>query len=99
MGRQGEVRVAEMKSDQETLTREKSVSTAGFPLADIADVLRSEPALAWFLAQGMWLSQPVLELFWPQEQITQVAELLESVRRPAAVPEPAGGEREGTAGS
>jgi hypothetical protein len=84
---------------QETSIKEKPVSTAGFPLAEIADIIRSEPALAWLLAQGLWLSQPVLEIFWPQEQIAQVAELLESVRRPAAGGQSADGEGEGTTGS
>jgi hypothetical protein len=81
------------------ITSEDAISTAGIPLGEIADILRSEPALAWFLAQGLWLSQPALELFWSQDQITQVAELLESVQRPAVQREPAGEEREGNAGS
>jgi hypothetical protein len=93
------VLVTEKRSDVTTINGENPVSTAGIPLGEIADILRSEPALAWFLAQGVWLSQPVLELFWPQDQITQVAELLESVRRPAAKLQPSGGEREGKAGS
>jgi hypothetical protein len=82
-----------------TVPREDPISPAGSPVGEVVDVLRSEPALAWFLAQGLWLSQPVLEIFWPQEQIAQVAELLESVRRPVAEPKPDGGDREGNAGS
>jgi len=82
-----------------TVPREDPITLAGIPVGDVVGVLRSEPALAWFLAQGLWLSQPVLEIFWPQEQITQVAELLESVRRPANEPQPEGGDREGHTGS
>ena len=87
--------MAEKRLEKAAGVGQQPYSTAGIPLGDIADVLRSEPALAWFLAQGMWLSQPVLELFWPQEQITQIAELLESVRNPAAARQDAGGKREG----
>jgi hypothetical protein len=65
-----------------TVQREHPAKWKGIPLDDVVDGLRSEPALAWFLAQGLWLSQPVLEIFWDEEQITQAAELLESVRRP-----------------
>ena len=81
-----------------TVPQEAPINIAGIPVGDVVDVLRSEPALAWFLAQGLWLSQPVLEIFWPQEQITQVAELLESVRRPAPEPPPDGGDAEGHTG-
>lgn len=87
--------MAEKRLEKTAGVGEPLDSTAGIPLGEIAAVLRSEPALAWFLAQGMWLSQPVLELFWPQEQIAQVAELLESVRNPAAARQEAGGEQEG----
>jgi hypothetical protein len=97
--RQDKVRLVKKNPDQATTEKENPVSTAGTALGDIADILRAEPALAWFLAQGVWLSQPALELFWPSEQITQVAELLETVHRPAAAGKDAGGEREGNAGS
>ena len=76
-----------------TVQRENPARWNGIPIDDVADVLRSEPALAWFLAQGLWLSQPVLEIFWDQGQIAQAAELLESVRRP-----PSGGGQEGHSG-
>jgi hypothetical protein len=47
----------------------------GWPgLADeILGVIRSEPALAWFCAQGLILSQPVLEVFWTPERIERLA--------------------------
>ena len=58
--------------------RKDSMTLAGFPMEDIVDAVRSEPAAAWFLAQALWISQPVLEVFWPQEKIAILAELLES---------------------
>ena len=66
---------------------------------DVIAGLRSEPALAWFLAQGLWLSQPVLEIFWSQEKVAQAAEFLESIGRPVRERPSGGGEREGHAGS
>ncbi len=81
-----------------TVAREDPINLAGIPVGDLIDILRSEPALAWFLAQGLWLSQPVLEIFWPQEQITQIAELLESVRRATHEPTTGSSDREGHAG-
>jgi hypothetical protein len=79
--------------------REDQISLAGIPADDAIDVLRAEPALAWFLAQGLWLTQPVLEIFWPREQIAQVAEVLESVRRPALPRRLERGDREEHTGS
>jgi hypothetical protein len=79
--------------------REDPILLAGIPLGDVVDVLRSEPALAWFLAQGLWLSQPVLEIFWPQENIAHAAEFLETIGHPSRVPLPGGGDQKGNAGS
>jgi hypothetical protein len=79
--------------------RDDPIRLAGIPVGDAVDILRAEPALAWFLAQGLWLTQPILEIFWPQEQIAQIAELLESPRRPADAPQPVGEDREGRTGS
>lgn len=76
-----------------TSPQEDQISFAGIPADDVVDVLRSEPALAWFLAQGLWLSQPVLEIFWPQEKVAQAAEFLEFlvVRSANGNPKPAAG--------
>jgi hypothetical protein len=71
---------------------------AGIPVDDVVDALRSEPALAWFLAQGLWLSQPVLEIFWPQEKVAQAAEFLESIGRLVRERESKGDDRKGDAG-
>jgi hypothetical protein len=51
---------------------------------EILDMVRSEPALSWFLAQAVWTAQPALESFWPQEKIEALAESLESALGPAA---------------
>ena len=77
-----------------TLLKEDPILIAGIRVGDVADVLRSEPALSWFVAQGLWLTQPMLELFWPQDRIAALAEMLESVRRPAAAGEPPQGNQE-----
>ena len=66
------------------LLKEDPILIAGIRVGDVADVLRSEPALAWFVAQGLWLTQPLLEAFWPQDRIAELAEMLESVRQPAS---------------
>ncbi|MGD0174128.1 MAG: hypothetical protein ABSC61_06810 [Anaerolineales bacterium] len=76
-----------------TAPRQDPIRFAGIPFGDVVDVLRSEPALAWFVAQGLWLSQPVLEIFWPQEQIAQVAEMLETAGPPAPERQPDGCDR------
>jgi hypothetical protein len=47
-------------------------------MEDLLDVVLSEPAVAWFLAQAVWVAQPVLETFWPGERIAAFAERLES---------------------
>jgi hypothetical protein len=47
-------------------------------MEDLLDVVLSEPAAAWFLAQAVWVAQPVLETFWPGDRITTFAERLES---------------------
>jgi hypothetical protein len=54
-----------------------SIPVTGLPLDDILDAVRSEPALAWFLAQALWVAQPALEAFWPQEKISALAERFE----------------------
>jgi hypothetical protein len=77
-----------------TAPQQDPIRLAGIPVGGVVDVLRSEPALAWFVAQGLWLSQPVLEIFWPQEQITQVAEMLETAGSPARERQLDGGDRE-----
>jgi hypothetical protein len=81
-----------------TSPQEDQISFAGIPADDVVDVLRSEPALAWFLAQGLWLSQPVLEIFWPQEKVAQAAEFLESIGSPVRERESKAGGRKGNAG-
>jgi hypothetical protein len=45
---------------------------------EILRAVHSEPALSWFLAQAIWIAQPALEAFWPQEKLSAVAEFLES---------------------
>lgn len=77
-----------------TAPRQDPNRFAGIPVGDVVDILRSEPALAWFVAQGLWLSQPVLEIFWPQEQIAQVAEMLETAGPRAPERQPDDGDRE-----
>jgi hypothetical protein len=64
---------------------------------EILEAVRSEPALAWFLAQAVWIAQPALEIFWPQERITAIAELLESQRNipPGGTDAVSSAEREG----
>jgi hypothetical protein len=79
--------------------QEDQFQLAGIPVDDVVDALRSEPALAWFLAQGLWLSQPVLEIFWPQEKVAQAAEFLESIGSPVRERESKGDDRKGDAGS
>jgi hypothetical protein len=51
-------------------------------MEDILDAVRSEPAVAWFLAQALWIAQPALEAFWPREKVEAIAELLESKMEP-----------------
>ena len=47
-------------------------------MEDVSDAVRSEPAAAWFLAQAVWIAQPLLEVFWPRETVAAFAEALES---------------------
>jgi hypothetical protein len=54
------------------------VFMTGSMAEEIVRTIRSEPALAWFLAQALWITQPALEIFWSQEKITAIADLLES---------------------
>jgi hypothetical protein len=44
---------------------------------EILGVIRSEPGLAWFCAQGLILAQPFLEAFWTPERIEQLADRLQ----------------------
>ncbi len=46
-------------------------------LDEILGIIRSEPGLAWFFAQGLFLTQPVLEAFWPAERIESLAQTLQ----------------------
>jgi hypothetical protein len=62
--------------------RQNSAPMAKSILGEIVEAIRSEPALAWFAAQGLWIAQPALEAFWPPETITAIAELLESRKVP-----------------
>jgi hypothetical protein len=63
------------------------ISDSGSLAEEVIDTIRSEPALAWFLAQALWISQPALEAFWPQEKIAALAERLETKTNP----DPGGG--------
>ncbi|MGB7539206.1 MAG: hypothetical protein WBM17_11770 [Anaerolineales bacterium] len=58
---------------------QKTVSMTGDVAEEIIHWIRSEPALAWFAAQAMWMAQPALEIFWPPESITALAETLEAI--------------------
>ena len=70
---------------------------AGSVAEEVFQTIRSEPALAWFLAQMLWIAQPTLEIFWPQEKITAAADLLESKADPASGGKPLRpGEEDGT---
>jgi|WetSurMetagenome_2_1015567.scaffolds.fasta_scaffold331559_2 hypothetical protein len=63
----------------------------GSAAEEIVRWVRSEPALALFAAQALWIAQPALEIFWPAEEVAAVAEALESanrVPRGGAAPEP-----------
>jgi hypothetical protein len=57
---------------------EDPASDTGSLAEEVVDTIRSEPALAWFIAQALWISQPALEAFWPPEKISALAELLET---------------------
>ena len=61
-----------------TVGRKDSIPIRGSMAEEILHVIRSEPALAWFLAQALWVAQPTLEAIWPQEKITAVADFLET---------------------
>jgi hypothetical protein len=52
---------------------------------EIVRWVRSEPALALFAAQALWIAQPALEIFWPAEEIEAVAESLEPANRVSGV--------------
>lgn len=64
------------------VTQKDPLTMTGSSMKEILDAVRSEPALAWFLAQGMYIAGPVLETFWPREKIEAVAEWLESAAGP-----------------
>jgi hypothetical protein len=57
--------------------RRESDEPVGGPVEEILDLVRSEPAVAFFLAQAVWIAQPALEAFWPRERIEEFAEGLE----------------------
>jgi hypothetical protein len=57
---------------------QKTVPMTGAMAEEIIYWIRSEPALAWFAAQALWMAQPALELFWPPESIAAFAETLET---------------------
>ena len=61
-----------------TVAQKEPKTFAGFPLEEILSAARSEPAVAWFLAQALWIAQPALEAFWLRERIEAIAESLES---------------------
>ena len=60
------------------VAQEDPVPQSGSLAEELIAEVRSEPALAWFLAQALWIAQPALEAFWPQEKITAIADTLES---------------------
>ena len=70
------------------VAQKQSELTAGSILEEIVYWIRSEPGLAWFAAQALWTAQPALEIFWPSESISAIAEILET-RSPAAGETPA----------
>jgi hypothetical protein len=41
--------------------------------AEAREWIRAEPALAWFLSQAVYLTQPFLEAFWPSGAIERFA--------------------------
>ncbi|MBN1438735.1 MAG: hypothetical protein JW929_04920 [Anaerolineales bacterium] len=72
------------------IVKEETISMSGSAVEEILELVRSEPALGWFLAQALWIAQPALEAFWPQERIAALAERLErggesEAAEPAAV--------------
>lgn len=65
-----------------TVAQKDPMPSSGSLAGEVFDAVRSEPALAWFLAQALWIAQPALEVFWPQEKIAAVADLLETKADP-----------------
>ncbi len=65
------------------VSQEKSVPTTSPAVEEILHWIRSEPALAWFAAQALWTAQPMLEIFWPPENISAIAETLETMNSSA----------------
>ncbi len=61
------------------VSQEKSVPMTSPAVEEILHWIRSEPALAWFAAQALWIAQPALEIFWSPENISAIAETLEIV--------------------
>ncbi|MBN2084558.1 MAG: hypothetical protein JW748_04985 [Anaerolineales bacterium] len=70
------------------VAQKQSNQTAGPILEEIVHWIRSEPGLAWFAAQAIWMAQPALEIFWSPESISAIAEILE-IRSPLAGETPA----------
>ncbi len=61
------------------VAKEKTVPAAGPVAEEIVHWIRSEPALAWFAAQALWIAQPALEIFTSPENISALAETLETM--------------------
>jgi hypothetical protein len=53
---------------------------------EISDLLESEPGIAWFASQLIYIGSPALEVFLPRERIERYAERLETGGRPADAP-------------
>jgi hypothetical protein len=53
---------------------------------EASEWIRSEPALGWFLAQGLLVAQPVLEAFWTPADIEKLAAELETGRKESSDP-------------
>jgi hypothetical protein len=66
-----------------------SRTAEAFPFNDLLDAVRSEPAAAWFLAQALWIAQPVLGIFWAPEKISEIAGRLEGALDTAGSKPPA----------
>ena len=65
------------------VAQEQPVPMNSPAVEEILHWIRSEPALAWFAAQALWMAQPMLEIFWPPENISAFAEALETLNSSA----------------
>jgi hypothetical protein len=69
------------------MTSQEDRTSGPFALVEEAmEWVRSEPGLGWFLSQAVYLSQPMLETFWPSDQIERFASGLETGRKDASRP-------------